>query len=217
MSEASAITDNTDNGDSPTQCTQSIDTVIIMDLSNSMGECTGVDFSEPLFGANESMCSSVGGVWDGTLCMINLIDPSGLDRSACEALNGTWTEPRLDQAKDLANYYINNLVDSVSPNDYIGLVSFAGDANIEVDLGDETAAVVSSALAGLSSGQGGTNLSAALNTALDMLSGGQDGADKRFYFFLMAIPLYQRESLRLKLSLLILMLPVKELRFTLLI
>lgn len=183
VSEASAITDNTDNGDSPTQCTQSIDTVIIMDLSNSMGECTGVDFSEPLFGANESMCSSVGGVWDGTLCMINLIDPSGLDRSACEALNGTWTEPRLDQAKDLANYYINNLVDSVSPNDYIGLVSFAGDANIEVDLGDETAAVVSSALAGLSSGQGGTNLSAALNTALDMLSGGQDGADKKILLF----------------------------------
>ncbi len=141
----------------PEQCTQSIDTVIVMDVSNSMGECTGTTLP---------------------------VDLTGFGRVACElpTLGGTWSDTLLDPAKDLANYYVD-LVDSVAPNDTIGLVSFASSASEEEALGDNGIAV-SSAIAGLTSGDGATNMAAGINQALAMLAvDGQANADQKIIIF----------------------------------
>ena len=164
------------------QCTQSIDTVIVMDVSNSMGECIGGSFGVPITNLTESQCALMGGDWDSdnNTCTINFIYPNGLGREQCSAVGGTWQDTLLNDARSLASYYAS-LAGSVSPVDRVAVVSFASNAQTVIGLTDDMSAV-QSALNSLQSGEGGTNLGAGLNMAVGILSS-SDAPDKKILVF----------------------------------
>ncbi len=152
------------------QCTQSIDTVIVMDVSNSMGECVGANLGTQITGLTESQCSLIGGEWDSDsgICTVNFIDPSGLGKEQCSIVGGTWQDTLLNDARDLASYYVT-LANSISPTDQVAVVSFANQAETVIGLTDNMSDV-QSALNSLESGQGGTNLGEGLEVAVNILS-----------------------------------------------
>ncbi len=121
-------------------CPMPIDAVVLIDISNSMGEC-----SDPFY--------------------------TGLGKVSCEFLGETWSDTLLDNAKVLANTF----VDQLTTDDQVSLVVFAGTPSTEVvlPLGQATSdykTQVQAAITALASGNGGTFLGGGLELANEQLA-----------------------------------------------
>lgn len=134
-------------------CTQPIDTVIVMDVSNSMGEC-----SDPTYtGFGKTVCETMVGL-------------------------GAWSDTLLNIARPLAKSFIDNM-DTTDQIGLVTFANSSSVVNGLATADGSYQATVKSSIDGLTSGQGGTWLADGLWTAISMLQQGNQEANKKILLF----------------------------------